>query len=84
MPPRRRKPPRPGALSDLPPLRIIRTILLLQTSYYATATILIAFSSLVLGQRFSLTLIFDWRSVRGDITQGWVIGIVWILTSFIT
>jgi uncharacterized membrane protein (DUF485 family) len=84
MPPRRRKPPRAGALSELPPLRILRTIFLLQISYYSTAIILIAFSSLVLGQHFSLNLIFDWRSVRGDITQGWVIGIIWILTSFIT
>jgi protein SYS1 len=84
MPPRRRRPPRPGALSDLPPHRILRTILLLQLSYYLTATILIGFSTLVLGQRFALNLILDWRSVRGDVTVGWLEGGCWVGASFLT
>jgi hypothetical protein len=84
MPPKRRRPPRPGALSDLPPLRIARSILLLQLSYYTTATLLILFTTLVLGQRFAPALILDWRSVRADNTLGWVVGICWVLTGFVT
>ncbi|KIW89016.1 uncharacterized protein Z519_10501 [Cladophialophora bantiana CBS 173.52] len=84
MPPRRRKPPRAGALTELPPLKIIRSILLLQLSYYATALVLILFTTLVLGQRFSLNLIFDWNSVRGDTTVGWTVGFLWVVDGFIT
>ena len=83
MPPRRRKPPRAGALTELPPLKIIRSIFLLQVSYYTAATVLILFTSLVAGQRFSLNLIFDWKSIRGDNTVGWTLGIVWLLVGFI-
>lgn len=84
MPPRRRKPPRAGALTELPPLKIIRSILLLQLSYYATAFVLILFTTLVLGQKFTLGLLFDWRSVRGDNTIGWTIGFLWVIDGFIT
>jgi Integral membrane protein S linking to the trans Golgi network len=84
MPPRRRKPPRAGALTDLPPLKIIRSIFLLQLAYYATAAILILFTTLILGQKFTPALIFSWRSVRGDTTIGWTIGFTWLLTGFIT
>lgn len=83
MPPRRRKPPRAGALTELPPLRIIRLIILLQLCYYATAFILILFTTLVLGQKFSLALVFDWKSVRGDNTIGWTIGFLWVVNGFI-
>jgi protein SYS1 len=81
MPPRRRKPPRAGALTDLPPLKIVRSIVLLQLSYYVIATLIILFTTLVAGQRFHLALIFDWRTVRGDNTVGWMLGIVWLLVS---
>ncbi len=81
MPPRRRKPPRAGALSDLPPLKIIRSIVLLQLAYYLIATILICFTALAVGHNLSLALIFDWRTVRGDNTVGWLLGIVWLLVS---
>jgi hypothetical protein len=84
MPPRRRKPPRAGALTELPPLKIIRSILLLQLSYYATAFVLILFTTLVLGQKFSLALVFDWKSVRGDNTVGWTVGFLWVVDGFIT
>lgn len=84
MPPRRRKPPRAGALTDLPPLKIIRSILLLQLAYYAVATVLILFITLVLGQKFSPALILDWKTIRGDVTIGWTIGFAWLLTAFIT
>lgn len=84
MPPRRRKPPRAGALTELPPLKIVRSILLLQTFYYVLAFVLILFTTLVLGQKFSVALIFDWRSVRGDNTIGWTVGVLWVLVGFIT
>ncbi|KAF7513675.1 hypothetical protein GJ744_007726 [Endocarpon pusillum] len=81
MPPRRRKPPRAGALSDLPPLKIIRGIIVLQLSYYVIASLIILFTTLVAGQKFNLALIFDWRTVRGDNTIGWMLGFVWLLVS---
>ncbi len=83
MPPRRRKPPRAGALADLPPLKIIRSIVLLQLAYYVIATILILFTTLVAGQKFNLALVLDWRSVRGDNTVGWMLGVVWLLVSLL-
>ena len=83
MPPRRRKPPRAGALTELPPLKIIRSIVLLQLAYYVTAIVLILFTALVAGQKFSLNLIFDWKSIRGDNTIGWTLGLVWLLVGFI-
>ena len=81
MPPRRRKPPRAGALTDLPPLKIIRSIIILQLSYYLIAGVIIMFTALVAGQKLSLALIFDWRTVRGDNTIGWMLGGVWLLVS---
>jgi len=81
MPPRRRKPPRAGALADLPPLSILRSILLLQVSYYVVATVLILFTTLVAGQKFSVGLVLDWRTVRGDNTVGWMLGVDWLLVS---
>lgn len=84
MPPRRRKPPRAGALTELPPLKIIRSIILLQLFYYIAAFVLILFTTLVLGQTFTLALIFDWNSVRGDNTIGWTVGFLWVIVGFIT
>ena len=84
MPTRRRKPHRAGALTELPPLKIIRSIVLLQLAYYTVATILIVFIALVLGQQFTPSLILDWRTIRGDITDGWTIGFAWLLTGFVT
>ena len=84
MPPRRRRPPRAGALSELPPLKILRSILLLQLSYYAAATILLLFTVVVFGQDFSVNLVFDWHTIRRDNVFGWLVAIVWMLVSFIT
>jgi len=80
---RRRRPPRAGALSDLPPLKIVKNIVLLQTAYYICATILILFTALVAGTSFSLDLILSWRALRGDTTVGWTLGFVWMLNSSI-
>jgi hypothetical protein len=76
---RRRRPPRPGALAELPPLKILSQIAALQALYYAVALVLMLFTVLVAGTKFSLDLIFGWDAVRGDTTQGWLMGFIWIL-----
>lgn len=80
---RRRRPPRPGALTELPPLKILTQIVLLQTIWYGAGTSLILFTALVAGKHFSLDLVLSWRSLRGDTTVGWMLGLVWLLNSFI-
>ncbi|KAK7757450.1 hypothetical protein SLS62_000465 [Diatrype stigma] len=75
---RRRRPPRSGAISELPPLRILTQIAALQGLYYAAALLLMLFTTLVAGSRFSLDLVFGWGSLRGDTTQGWLMGFVWL------
>ncbi|KAG9251161.1 integral membrane protein S linking to the trans Golgi network-domain-containing protein [Emericellopsis atlantica] len=77
--PRRRRPPRAGALSDLQPLKIAAQIAALQVLFYLTALILFLFTALVAGVPFGLDLILGWQRVRGDTTQGWVMGFVWLL-----
>lgn len=80
MPPRRRPPPA-GARTELPPLKIVRKILLLQLAYYASATALILFTTLVYGTAFSFNLVLSWDALRGDTTLGWMLGLVWMLNS---
>ncbi|KAF8860992.1 hypothetical protein BDZ45DRAFT_740870 [Acephala macrosclerotiorum] len=80
---RRRRPPRPGALTELPPLKILTQIVLLQAIWYTVGTALILFSALVAGKHFSFDLVLSWRSLRGDTTVGWMLGLVWLLNSFI-
>lgn len=82
MPPRRRAPPS-GARTELPPLIIVRKILTLQLVYYATATVLILFTAVVYGTPFSLDLILNWESIRGDTTIGWMLGLVWMINSLL-
>ncbi|ETI29522.1 hypothetical protein G647_01975 [Cladophialophora carrionii CBS 160.54] len=84
MPRPRRKPPRSGALTELPPLKILRSILVLQLWYYTTFFIFAVFVSLVLGQEFSPDLVLDWRSVRGDNTLGWTVGFLCVVNGFVT
>ncbi|KAI0475512.1 integral membrane protein S linking to the trans Golgi network-domain-containing protein [Xylariaceae sp. FL0804] len=76
--PRRRRPPRAGAITELPPLRILGQIAALQGIYYAVALVLMLFTAFVQGLQFKLDLVFGWASLRGDTTQGWLIGFVWI------
>lgn len=78
---RRRRPPRPGALADLSPTRILSQIVILQLAYYACATVLILFTALVFGSEINTDLLFSWRSLRGDTTVGWTLGLVWVLNS---
>ncbi|PYI25524.1 hypothetical protein BP00DRAFT_490845 [Aspergillus indologenus CBS 114.80] len=80
MPPRRRPPPA-GARTDLPPLKIVRKIALLQSAYYVSATALILFTTLVYGTPFSFDLVLNWNALRGDTTVGWMLGLVWMLNS---
>ncbi|KAI1171856.1 integral membrane protein S linking to the trans Golgi network-domain-containing protein [Nemania sp. FL0916] len=75
---RRRRPPRAGAMAELPPLRILGQIAAIQGIYYAVALVLMLFTSLVMGLQFSLDFVFGWASLRGDNTQGWLIGFVWL------
>lgn len=84
MPPRRRRPPRAGALTELPPLKILRSILLLQLAYYAIALVLLAFTVIVFGQTFTIGIVLDWHTIRRDNTFGWLVAIVWLLVSFFT
>ncbi|KAJ5499620.1 hypothetical protein LT330_000476 [Penicillium expansum] len=79
----RRRPPA-GSRTELPPLKIVRKILLLQLAYYACATVLILFTTVVYGAPFSLDLVFGWDSLRGDTTIGWMLGLVWLLNCFIS
>ncbi|CAG8887743.1 unnamed protein product [Penicillium egyptiacum] len=79
----RRRPPA-GSRTELPPLKIVRKIFLLQLAYYACATVLILFTTVVYGAPFSLDLVFGWDSLRGDTTIGWMLGLVWLLNCFIS
>ncbi|KAJ5513970.1 Integral membrane protein SYS1-related protein [Penicillium fimorum] len=81
--PARRRPPA-GSRTELPPLKIVRKILLLQLAYYACATVLILFTTVVYGAPFSLNLVFGWDSLRGDTTIGWMLGLVWLLNCFVS
>lgn len=80
--PRRRRPPRPGALTELPPLRIVSQILALQSVYYVSAVALILFTALVMGTPFGASLVLGWEPLRGDTTTGWMLGFVWLLNAF--
>jgi hypothetical protein len=64
-------------------LQILTHIVLLQVIWYVAATGLILFSALVSGKHFSLDLVLSWRSLRGDTTVGWMLGLVWLLNSLI-
>ena len=77
--PRRRRPPRAGALTELPPLKILGQIAAIQALYYGCALFLMVFTTLVAGTSFSLDLVFGWNAVRGDTTQGWLMAFVWVL-----
>jgi len=77
--PRRRRPPRAGALTELPPLKILGQIAALQGLYYVAALILFCFTALVMGTTFSVDLVFAWAAVRGDTTQGFLMGFIWVL-----
>ncbi|KKA26978.1 hypothetical protein TD95_000547 [Thielaviopsis punctulata] len=76
---RRRRTRRPGALTELPPLRIFSQIVALQALYYAVSLVLTVFSSLVAGTPWTLDLMLGWSAVRGDVTQGWLLALLMVL-----
>ncbi|MCJ1467539.1 hypothetical protein MMC07_006164 [Pseudocyphellaria aurata] len=77
---RKRTPTRAGALLTSPsPLKILTQILTLQAAYYVVATFLILFTALAAGKPFSPDLVLSWRSLRGDTTVGWTLGLCWVL-----
>ena len=73
----------PTAGIDLPPLKIIRKIFILQVAYYVSATVLILFTTIVYGTNFSMDSLLNWDLVRGDTTIGWLLGLVWMLNSLL-
>lgn len=81
---RRRRPPRPGALNDLAPMRIAAQIIQLQFAYYTCAMVLIVFTALAAGRHMGLELLLGWEHLRGDVTEGWMFGLCWMLNSLIT
>ena len=81
---RRRRPPRPGALADLSPSRILKQMALLQLFYYGVAIVLIVFTTFVAGRHPDAKAILDWRELRGDVTTGWTLALCWLLGSLIT
>lgn len=81
---RRRRPPRPGALADLSPSRILKQIALLQFFYYGVAIVLIVFTTFVAGRHPDTNAILDWRELRSDVTTGWTLALCWLLGSLIT
>jgi hypothetical protein len=76
---RRRRPRRSGALTELPPLKILGQMAILQAVFYGSALVLTLFTALVAGTPFTLDLVFGWEAVRGDTTQGWLMAFVWLL-----
>lgn len=79
----RRRPPRAGALTDLSPLKILSQIVLLQAAWYVVALVMVLFTTLVAGKSFTLELVLSWRSLRGDTTVGWTLGLCWMLDSLV-
>lgn len=75
-----RRPAHPS-LTRLTPLRIATQILTLQLAFYAIAATLILFTSLSAGKPFSLDLVVNWQSLRGDTVVGWTLGLCWVLSS---
>ncbi|KAI5793731.1 integral membrane protein S linking to the trans Golgi network-domain-containing protein [Peziza echinospora] len=79
--------PRPAPLRpllppSLSPLPLLRQILLLQLTFYATATLLTFFTTSIAGYPFSASLILGAPAwVRGDTVQGWMFGGVWVLVA---
>lgn len=81
--PRARRSIAPGSRGNVGPLWIFYRIVFLQLIFYTCSAALIIFTALVSGKPPSFELVFDWRTLRGDVTAGWMYGLVWMLTSLI-
>ncbi|KAL1900504.1 hypothetical protein Sste5346_002225 [Sporothrix stenoceras] len=78
---RRRRPRRSGALGELPPLKILAQISIIQAILYVALTVFMFFTERVSGRDFSFNLVFGWSGIRGDTTEGWLTAFVWILAA---
>lgn len=78
---RRRRVRPASALESLSPLWILSQIILLQTAFYVVAAILFLFTTLVLGSKFSLDLVFSWVPLQADNAVGWTLAMVWVCNS---
>ncbi|EWC47981.1 hypothetical protein DRE_02863 [Drechslerella stenobrocha 248] len=78
---RRRRIRPASALESLSPVLIISQIMALQTAFYTVATLLLLFTAVVIGARFSLDLPFSWGVVTAENAAGWTVGMVWLLNS---
>lgn len=45
--------------------------------------VMIVFAALTAGKTMSLSLLLDWQTIRGDITDGYMYALVWMLNSAI-
>lgn len=79
---------RPNAAPDLlhwwSPRKIVLQIILLQLAYTITATILMAFLVLVMGDPFQLDLVFLYERYRFDVVFGWSLAFLSIITALLT
>lgn len=80
---RKRRPPRPGQLADLSPLKISTQIVVLQVLFYVCAAVLLLFTALVAGQPVSLDLLLSWKTIHASDTVGWTLALVWLLNSLV-
>ncbi|CAK7199827.1 hypothetical protein SEUCBS139899_002513 [Sporothrix eucalyptigena] len=78
---RRRRPRRSGALGELPPLKILGQIALIQAILYVSLTALMFFTERISGRPFSFNLVFGWSGIRGDTTEGLVTAFIWVLAA---
>ncbi|KAI5291650.1 hypothetical protein KEM52_000106 [Ascosphaera acerosa] len=56
-------------------------MVVLQLAYYACAALLLLFTTVVAGTRFSADLVFSWRPIRSDTTMGWMYSFIWLLNA---
>lgn len=78
---RRRRPRRSGALGELPPLKILSQIVLVQAILYVSLTALLFFAERISGRPFSFGLVFGWNGIRGDTTEGLVTAFIFVLAA---
>ncbi|KAJ2896111.1 hypothetical protein MKZ38_005866 [Zalerion maritima] len=81
--PRRRRPPRAGAVGELPPLKILGQILSMQACFYAALILLYPFCCVVGGWPFTWSLVFGWEGIRGDTSRGWLMGFILALVAMV-
>ncbi|CAK7273769.1 hypothetical protein SEPCBS119000_005827 [Sporothrix epigloea] len=78
---RRRRPRRSGALGELPPLKLLSQIVLVQTVLYFSLTALLFFTERISGRPFTFNLVFGWDGIRGDTTEGLVTAFVFVMAA---